>query len=778
MKNRDDKNEAMCETPARKPNNEASMLLGQSSANPIEKSVTENVVELIQFQDSADDPESCHNDSISGMLHPSNQVNNTSDMDKKFPAQLFLNRELELLEFNRRVLAQAEDARVPLLERLKYLCIVSSNLDEFFEIRVAGLKEQIALSGVAVGADGMDAEHVLKLVSEQAHQFVERQYHVLNDVLLPALKDQGVHFLLRSSWSDAQRAWIRDFFLNEVMPVLTPIGLDPAHPFPRVLNKSLNFAVELQGKDAFGRNTARAIVQAPRVLPRTIPLPPEISGCEYGFVFLSSILHAHVGELFGGMEVVSCHQFRVTRNSDLFVDDEEVKNLRTRLQGELPQRHFGNAVRLEVSDKCSEQTIAFLLQQFELTSDDLYRVNGPVNLVRLMGIPDLVARDDLKFPPFVPGVPAVLLKKGADMFKVIRKNDVLLHHPYQSFKPVIDFIYQAAIDPAVVAIKQTVYRTGVDSALMEALIVAASMGKEVTVVVELLARFDEEANINWASRLEEVGAHVVYGVVGHKTHAKMLMVVRREDGKLRRYVHLGTGNYHQRTARFYTDFGLFTCQDEICADVNEVFVQLTSLGKAGKLHHLWQSPFSLHSSVLSAIQRETELARENKPAHIIAKMNSLLEPEIIMSLYEASRAGVKIELIVRGVCALRPGVKGLSENISVRSVIGRFLEHTRIFYFRNNLANDVYLSSADWMDRNFFRRIEVCFPVLDKKLKKRVIEEGLKVYLQDNHQAWIMDPDGHYKLNTSRRSAPKCAQLKLLNELSNLTVISPEDAPR
>ncbi len=681
------------------------------------------------------------------------------------------------MEFNRRVLAQAEDVRVPLLERLKYLCIVSSNLDEFFEIRVAGLKEQLALAGVAVGADGMDAQQVLHLVSEQAHQIVGRQYQVLNDNLLPALKAQGVHFLRRTSWNDAQRAWVKNFFINEVMPVLTPIGLDPAHPFPRVLNKSLNFTVELQGKDAFGRNTARAIVQAPRVLPRTILLPREISGCEYGFVFLSSILHAHVGELFGGMLVLSCHQFRVTRNSNLFVDDEEVKNLRTKLQGELPQRHFGNAVRLETSDNCSAQTAQFLLQQFELSPDDLYRVNGPVNLVRLMGIPDMVARDDLKFPPLVPGMPAVLQKKGADMFKVIRKSDILLHHPFQSFKPVIDFIHQAATDPDVVAIKQTVYRTGVDSALMEALIVAASRGKEVTVVVELLARFDEEANINWASRLEEVGAHVVYGVVGHKTHAKMLMVVRREDGKLRRYVHLGTGNYHPRTARLYTDFGLFTCHEEICSDVNEVFVQLTSLGKAGKLHHLWQSPFSLHSQILSAIQRETRLAKEGVPAHIIAKMNSLLEPEIITALYEASQAGVKVELIVRGVCALRPGVKGLSENISVRSVIGRFLEHTRIFYFRNKLAHEVYLSSADWMDRNFFRRIEVCFPVLDKKLKKRVIDEGLKAYLQDNFQAWIMDADGHYKLNTSRRGPLKCAQQSLLQEMSSLTALVPEPSP-
>ena len=687
-------------------------------------------------------------------------------MPKKFAPQQFLNRELGQLEFNRRVLAQAEDTTIPLLERLKYLCIVSSNLDEFFEIRVAGLKEQIKLGGVAVSVDGLTAQQSLQQVREQAHHLIERQYKVFNKELVPALAAQGIKFLRRTQWNDAQKAWVRDFFFREVMPVLTPMGLDPAHPFPRVLNKSLNFAVELQGKDAFGRNSARAIVQAPRVVPRTILMPPGISGCEYGFVFLSSILHAHVGELFSGMEVLGCYQFRVTRNSDLFVDEEEVKNLRLSLQGELPQRHFGDAVRLEIADNCSPAIAELLLREFNLAPEDLYRVHGPVNLVRLMGIPDRVARDELKFSPFTPGVPNVLKKKGSDMFKVMRKNDVLLHHPFQSFRPVIDFIQQAASDPDVVAIKQTVYRTGVDSSLMEALIAAAQRGKEVTVVVELLARFDEEANINWANRLEHVGAHVVYGVVGHKTHAKMLMVVRREDGKLRRYVHLGTGNYHPRTARFYTDFGLFSCNDKLCADVNEVFGQLTSLGKARALNYLWQSPFSLHSEVLRAIHNETQLAKAGKSARIIAKMNALLEPETINALYEASQAGVKVDLIVRGVCALRPGVKGLSDKIKVRSVIGRFLEHSRIFYFRNNLKHDVYLASADWMDRNFFRRIEVCFPVLDKKLKKRVIDEGLKIYLQDNTQAWEMDSAGHYRLKHPRRAKRKCAQCDLLEQFN------------
>ena len=688
-------------------------------------------------------------------------------MIKKFAPQQFLNSELGQIEFNRRVLAQAENTSIPLLERLKYLCIVSSNLDEFFEIRVAGLKEQIKLGGIATSVDGMTARQTLHLVSEQAHQLIARQYQLFNSDIIPALAAQGIHFLRRPDWNEAQRAWVKDFFFREVMPVLTPMGLDPAHPFPRVLNKSLNFAVELQGKDAFGRNSTRAIVQAPRVVPRTIAMPPEVSGCEHGFVFLSSILHAHVGELFAGMEVLGCYQFRVTRNSDLFVDEEEMKNLRLSLQGELPQRHFGDAVRLEIADNCPPHIAELLLKEFNLVPEDLFRVDGPVNLVRLMGIPDLVARDDLKFPAFVPEVPGTLRKKGADMFKVIRKDDVLLHHPFQSFKPVIDFILQATSDPSVVAIKQTVYRTGVDSALMEALIAAAQHDKEVTVVVELLARFDEEANINWATRLENAGAHVVYGVVGHKTHAKMLMVVRRENGKLRRYVHLGTGNYHPRTARFYTDFGLFTCNEEICADVNEVFSQLTSLGKARKLNHLWQSPFSLHSEVLHAIQNETRLAKSGKRAHIIAKMNALLEPEIINALYEASMAGVKTDLIVRGVCALRPGVEGLSENIRVRSVIGRFLEHTRIFYFRNDLKHDVYLASADWMDRNFFRRIEVCFPVLDKKLKKRVINEGLKIYLQDNTQAWNMDSMGHYRHRNPRRAKRRCAQDELLKQFAD-----------
>jgi len=633
------------------------------------------------------------------------------------------------------------------------LCIVDSNLDEFFEIRVAGLKEEIKANG-APGPDGMPLREVFEQVSRRTREIVTRQYDVLNNEVLPQLANEGIRFLRRSKWNDAQKEWIRDYFFREVMPVLTPIGLDPAHPFPRLLNKSLNFAVELEGKDAFGRKSDMAIVQAPRILPRLIALPRPLAGCEYGFVFLSSILHAHVAELFPGMTVRGCYQFQLTRNSDLYIDEEELlelQSLRKALQGELSQRQFGDSVRLEVADLCPPRVAEALLQQFGLTRDDFYQVNGPVNLSRLMQIPELVDRPDLKFPPFMPGLPRELAKPH-NIFDAIRKRDILLHHPYQSFAPVVNFIEEAARDPQVVAIKQTVYRTGAQSEMMDLLIQAARSGKAVTVVVELMARFDEEANINWAQKLEAVGAHVIYGVVGHKTHAKMALVVRREDGKLRRYAHLSTGNYHARTAALYTDFGLFTGSEEICSDVNEVFMQLTGLGKAMKLKHLWQSPFTLHQRIIRAIQNEAKHARAGRKAQIIAKMNALLEPEIIAALYDASQAGVRIDLIVRGVCALRPGIPGVSDNIRVRSVLGRFLEHSRVFYFRNGGAGDVYLASADWMDRNFFRRIEVCFPVIDARLKRRVLREGLKPYVARDVDAWEMDADGQYRRGRGRRT--------------------------
>jgi len=679
--------------------------------------------------------------------------------------ELYLNRELGQLAFNRRVLAQAENRATPLLERLRFLCIVSSNLDEFFEIRVSGLHAEIEAGSPAIGPDRMDAKLVFPQVSKEAHELVAMQYHLLNEEILPGLAAEGIRFLRRPEFAAAQVEWIKAYFFREVMPVLTPIGLDPAHPFPRVLNKSLNFAVELEGKDAFGRNSGIAIVQAPRVLPRVIRLPREISEVEYDFVFLSSILHAHVAELFAGMKVVDSYQFRVTRNSELFVDEEEVTDLRTALRGELPHRQFGDEVRLEVAENCPQQISDYLLAQFKLGPEDLYRVDGPVNLVRLISVPDGVERPDLKFPTFRPGLPAQLNRPG-DMFSAIRDGDILLHHPYQSFQPVIVFLEQAARDPAVAAIKLTVYRTGAESELMEILLGAARSGKEVTVVLELLARFDEEANINWAQRLEEAGAHVVYGVVGHKTHAKMLMVVRRDEDKLRRYVHLSTGNYHPRTTKLYTDFGLFTANEDIGADVSDIFIQLTGLGRATKLKHLRQAPFSLHKQILRAIQNETQNAQNGKKGRIIAKMNALLEPETIAALYEASKAGVEIDLIVRGVCALKPGIPGVSDNIRVRSIVGRFLEHSRVFHFHNDGADDVYLSSADWMDRNFFRRVEVSFPVLDARLRKRVISEGLNPYLDDNCQAWEMDQDGQYRLCSPRRGKPLAAQEALIELLA------------
>jgi len=682
----------------------------------------------------------------------------------------FLNRELGLLAFNRRVLAQAADDAVPLLERLRFLTIVSSNLDEFFEIRVAGLKEQIKLNVPEPGPDGASPVEVFGTVSREARALVAEQYKLLNEVLLPRLAEADVHFPRRTDWTAAQRQWVHEYFTREVLPVLTPIGLDPAHPFPRVFNKSLNFAIELEGRDAFGRSSGAAIVQAPRILPRVMRLPQEISGGEYAFVFLSSIMHAHVNELFSGMKVLGCYQFRVTRNSDLFVDEEEIKNLRIALQGELLHRHFGDAVRLEVADNCSANMVEFLLQQFGLDESDLYRVDGPVNLYRLREVPDQVSRPQLKYSAFTPGLPGALEKRGGELFEILAREDILLHHPYQSFLPVLDFIRTSAVDPQVVAIKQTVYRTGTDSELMEILIDAARRGKEVTVVVELMARFDEEANLNWATRLEEVGAHVVYGVVGHKTHAKMALVVRREDGPgakvLRRYAHLATGNYNPRTARLYTDFGLLTSSEDLCGDVNEVFKQLTGLGRASRLRHVWQSPFTLHRRIIEAIRNEARVAQEGQPARIVAKMNALLEPAIIEELYGASQAGVKIELIVRGVCALKPGIAGLSENIRVRSIIGRFLEHTRVFCFHNGGAEDVYLASADWMDRNFFRRIELCFPVLDPALKRRVVREGLQPYLDDNCQAWEMDTEGGYAQSKPRRGRRRSAQEELLYTLA------------
>ncbi|PIT23032.1 RNA degradosome polyphosphate kinase [Snodgrassella communis] len=653
-------------------------------------------------------------------------------------------RELSLLAFNRRVLAQAQDTQVPLLERLRFLCIVSSNLDEFFEVRMAWLRRTRQLSPHIPLANGELPDTVITNLTKQAHAIIAEQYRLFNEELIPALRSEGISFYPRSAWSEAQRQWVADYFKHELLPILTPIGLDPSHPFPRLLNKSLNFAVELEGKDAFGRTGGMAIVQAPRILPRVLKMPKELCNGHDGFVFLSSILHAHVHTLFTGMSIKGCYQFRITRDSDLSVDEEDLENLRTAIAGELQGRQYGEGVRLEVADNCPAHVYDFLLSHFHLGRDELYRVNGPVNLVRLMAVPDMVERNDLKFPPFIPGTPAILTK-NRDLFSIINQRDILLYHPYQSFEPTVRLIQEAADDPQVIAIKMTIYRTGSNSDLVKALMKAALAGKQVTVVVELMARFDEETNLNWASQLETAGAHVVYGVFGYKVHAKMALIVRREDGKLKRYAHVSTGNYHQGTSRTYTDLGLMTCNRDICIDVNTVFMEITGLGQPNHLNKIAQSPFTLHKMLLESINGEIEQAKAGKTARIIAKMNALVEPSIVDALYAASQAGVQIELIVRGMCVLRPGVKGLSENIRVRSIVGRLLEHARVFYFENGGDTKVWISSADWMGRNLFRRVEICTPIETPELKQRIIKETLMLALADNQCAWLMQPDGQYR---------------------------------
>ncbi|KPN74562.1 polyphosphate kinase [Neisseria sp. 74A18] len=652
-------------------------------------------------------------------------------------------RELSLLQFNRRVLAQAQDTRVPLLERLRFLCIVSSNLDEFFEVRMAYLKREHKQNPNLILDSGRTPAETIELTTQAARELIREQYALFNDELQPALSKEGIHFYRRRNWTAEQRAWIEDYFDRELLQVLTPIGLDPSHPFPRPLNKSLNFAVELEGNDAFGRASGMAIVQAPRILPRVLKLPSEICNGDDGFVFLSSILHEYVGKLFPGMEVRGCHQFRVTRDSDLTVDEEDLQNLRTAIQSELQDRHYGDGVRLEVAETCPKHIYEFLLGHFDLDISDLYQVKGPVNLVRLMSVPDMVDRPDLKFRPHRAGVPKYLAK-GKSIIEAAAAAPILLHHPYQSFEPVVRFIQEAATDPDVVAIKMTIYRTGTDSELVKALLRAAEAGKIVTVVVELMARFDEANNVSWAQKLENAGAHVVYGVFGYKVHAKMALVIRREEGVLKRYAHLGTGNYHQGTSRIYTDFGLITADEDITADVNTLFLEITGLGQPGRLNKLYQSPFTLHPMVLESIEREKRNAEAGRPAWIIAKMNSLIEPGVIEALYAASAAGVQIDLIVRGMCALRPEVPGLSDNIRVRSIIGPQLEHARVYYFFNDGEENTYISSADWMARNFFRRIETCTPIEEPALKARVIREGLSLALKDSRQAWLMRPDGSY----------------------------------
>ncbi len=685
-------------------------------------------------------------------------VNKNLDLDNP---EYFINRELSLLEFNRRVLAQAKDKKIPLLERLFFLCIASSNMDEFFEIRVSGLKQQVAYGSTQRGPDNLSPSEQLEKIDDVAHQLQTNQYKILNEEVLPALASEGIHFLHHDRWNQTQSAWIKKYFNRELLPVLSPVGLDPAHPFPKVLNKSLNFIITLEGKDAFGRNTGIAIVQAPRALPRLIQLPASCASHKYDFIFLSSIIHKHATDLFPGMTVTGCYEFRATRNSDLFVSEEEADDLMRALEGELPSRRFAEVVRLEVDNRCPQEIIDFLMHKFNLQPSDIYKVDGPVNLNRMMAVHSMVSKPELQFPPFTPALHS-RLQRSDNIFDTIKKGDIFLHHPYQSFSPVVDFLRQAAADPNVLAIKQTLYRTGDDSTIVEALINAAHAGKEVTVVIELRARFDEEENIELANELQNAGVHVSYGVVGHKTHAKMILVIRREGRQLKRYVHLGTGNYHAKTARLYTDIGMLSSDIAISDDVQKVFQQLTALGKAGKLKKVLQAPFTLHKSILEYIQNEIDHAKKGETARIMAKMNSLVEPEIIKALYQASQAGVKVDLIVRGICCLRPGVLGVSENIQVRSIVGRFLEHSRIYYFHNAGNSLLFGSSADWMDRNFFRRIETCFPIEEKRMKKKVVKECLQNYIADNTQSWILQEDGTYKKSILAGNKAKSAQQSLL----------------
>ncbi len=671
---------------------------------------------------------------------------------------LYLNRELSQLDFNFRVLAQALDPQVPLLERLRFLCISCTNLDEFFEIRAATVRHALDF-GLPPAADGLSAASILNTIHDRAAELVDAQYRCWNEVLRPTLNENGVRVLGRGSWNARQTRWLRAYFRNEIMPVLSPLGLDPSHPFPKILNKSLNIVVVLKGRDAFGRAGHLAIVRAPRSLTRIIHMPERVSGGDHDFVLLSSVLSAFADEMFPGMEVKGAYQFRVTRNSELVVDEAEVENLALALRDELMSRGYNPAVRLEIARDCPKPIVRTLLKNFDLPENAVYLIDGPVNLNRVTQVYELAAKPELKYPAFNPRNIS-----GMDaMFETVDERDVLLHHPFDAFTPVLELIRQAANDPNVLAIKQTLYRTGKDSAIVDALILAARNGKDVTVVVELRARFDEHANLGVADRLQEAGVQVVYGVVGFKTHGKMLLIVRREGRKLRRYVHLGTGNYHSGTARAYTDIGLMTADPDIGNDVHLLFQQLSGLAPSTRLKRMLQSPFTLHPGLVGKIEREAKLARAGKPGRIIAKINAINEPRIIRALYAASQSGVKIDLIVRGACALRPGVPGISDNIRVRSIVGRFLEHSRIYWFGNDGKSELFGASADWLERNLLHRVETCFPILEPALAARVFKEVLQNYLDDNLNAWELGSDGVYtKLAPADGQAPHSAQATLL----------------
>jgi len=674
------------------------------------------------------------------------------------------NRELSFLAFDERVLALASDEKVPLLERLRFLCISSSNLDEFFEVRVAGIKQKI-LGGVeGAGIDGLSPQQELNAITARAHALVEHQYALLNEVLLPSLADENIRFFARQEWDSRMSEWVAEYFERDIAPVLSPLGLDPAHPFPRLTNKSLTFIIDLKGRDAFGRDPGFALLRAPRSLPRVIPVPPDICGLPHGFVFLSSIVHSQITHLFNGMEPLGVYQFKVTRNSDLYVEQEEVMNLRRALESELVQRNFGEAVRLEVAANCPPRIVKYLQRQFRLGDTDVYRVDGPVNLNRLVAIPDEIDRPDLKYAPFTPHI-APAFETGSNIFDLIaQRSPIVFHHPYESYVPVIEFVRQAASDPDVLAIKQTLYRTGEKSLFVQALMEASRAGKDVTVVIELRARFDEEANIHLANRLQEAGIQVVYGVVGFKTHAKMLLVVRREKNKLVRYVHVGTGNYHATTARAYTDVSLLSSSKGLTDDVHKVFLQLTGLGQALDMKQIVQAPFALHRFVIERIAEETRIASEGGQGHVIARMNSLVDAGVINALYLASQSGVRVELVVRGICMLKAQVPGLSENIRVVSVLGRFLEHSRVFWFGGGGKESLYLSSADWMPRNFFNRVEIAVPV-EGEARRRIKEEALDVYLRDDAFAWDMDANGEYVRRQPGEDGVFSAQQTLIEKL-------------
>ncbi|MDD2709331.1 MAG: polyphosphate kinase 1 [Verrucomicrobiae bacterium] len=656
----------------------------------------------------------------------------------------FINRELSWLEFNRRVLEEAQDPHQPLLERLKFLCIFCSNLDEFFEIRVAGIKQQLEHDTDDAGPDNMTPAEIFAAINKKVRELADVQHRLWKEELLPLLEKNGIFLPSFQQMSREEQQWLREYFKKEVFPVLTPLAVDPSHPFPQLLNKSHNLIVSLRRERGKAEEPVRAVVQMPRVLPRLIRIGGESGGAPWRFCLLPNLIHQYVGELFPGLTVESCHAFRVTRNSDLYIDEEEVHNLLSAIESELRKRNRGNAVRLEVEKDCPAGIQKFLLGIFRLGEADLYLQGPPLTMLHLMPLCGNEAFASLRDKLFAP-IHNASLPREARVLDVIREKDVLLHHPYETFDSVVDLVEQAAEDPQVLAIKMTLYRTSGDSPIVKALIEASRKHKQVTVLVELKARFDEANNIQWARQMEEAGIHVVYGVVGLKVHCKALMVVRRDKDRIRHYVHLGTGNYHPKTARIYSDLSLFTARPEITGEVASLFNILTGVAAYPGMKKLMVSPFDMQPRLKARIGKEMEFARAGKGGRIILKLNALVEEELIQALYDASGVGVKINLMVRGICCLRPGIPGVSENIRVISIVGRFLEHSRIFYFGNGGAPEIYLSSADWMPRNFYRRVELAFLVEDPALRARLEKEILPVFLNDNGKARLLQGDGSYR---------------------------------